>query len=451
MYGDVLMPAQQRAAADLQNFEVASELQQQIEQLLPRLRLAVIFGGDKSIDGSVVYQAQNPRSWKSYESVAEDIAASLRRIGFHHVELMPEDMRLGEQLRRSGIHMAWLNSGGVQGYNPAAHGSAMLEMLGIPYVGHDPLTATILDNKHAFKREAMSAGLPTAPFLTWHMSRGPFRPDLNSRFVRAFGEYSGPFVVKPVSGRASLHVHVVNDRESLPDAIAKVYRATDNVVLIEKYLPGREFCIAVSGSVTARGGILSHGHGPFAFGALERLFAPEELIFTSMDAKPITANRFMHVDAELEPELWMNIHDLARKVFLELDLGSLIRIDLRADESGQLHILEANPKPDLKRPSSEVTSLISAGLSQTGLDYDNLILSLLADRLDFLFSHRRGSIQHILDLLDCGRSELCNLRSRPGNASDDIDAMVLALNATGRQMKKHEDPERSTSLKRRRL
>src|ERR1700686_841573 len=180
MYGDVLMPAQQRAAADLQNFEVASELQQQIEQLLPRLRLAVIFGGDKSIDGSVVYQAQNPRSWKSYESVAEDIAASLRRIGFHHVELMPEDMRLGEQLRRSGIHMAWLNSGGVQGYNPAAHGSAMLEMLGIPYVGHDPLTATILDNKHAFKREAMSAGLPTAPFLTWHMSRGPFRPDLNS-------------------------------------------------------------------------------------------------------------------------------------------------------------------------------------------------------------------------------------------------------------------------------
>ena len=63
--------------------------------------------------------------------------------------------------------------GGVQGYNSTSHAPAMLEMLGMPYVGHDPLNATTLDNKHAFKREAVCAGLPTAPFMTWHMSRGP--------------------------------------------------------------------------------------------------------------------------------------------------------------------------------------------------------------------------------------------------------------------------------------
>src|SRR5437870_403326 len=117
-------------------------LQEQIEQLKSRLRLAVIFGGDKLSPGSVVYQSPNTRSWKSYEAVAQDIAASLQRIGFRNVQLMPDDMQLGERIRREGIDMAWLNSGGVQGYNSAAHAPAMLELFGIPYVGHDPLTAT---------------------------------------------------------------------------------------------------------------------------------------------------------------------------------------------------------------------------------------------------------------------------------------------------------------------
>jgi len=414
-------------------------LQQAIEQLLPRLRLAVIFGGDKCSSGSVVYQTRNTRSWKSYQAVAEDIAGSLRRIGFHHIEIIPEDMQLGERLRRGGIHMAWLNSGGVQGYNSVAHAPAMLEMLGIPYVGHDPLAATTLDNKHAFKREAVCAGLPTAPFSTWHLARGPFRPELNSRFIREFGDYPGPFIVKPVSGRASLHVHVVPDRASLPEAIAEVYWQTDNVVLIEKYLAGREFCIAVSGPTVACRGTISRIRQPFAFGALERLFDTDELIFTSMDVRPITENRFKHLDQKLEPELWANIHRLARDVYLEFNLGTLIRIDMRSDESGNLHILEANPKPDLKRPAHGVTSLISAGLSQTGLDYDDLILSLLGDRLAYLLSHCSGSASHIIELLDADWRDRATL-DRQLSDPDDTDAMVLALEATARQMMFREHP-----------
>jgi D-alanine-D-alanine ligase len=74
-------------------------LEQYIERLKSRMHLAVIFGGDKSTPGSVVYQSHNARSWKSYEEVANDIAAALRRLGFRHVELIPEDMRLGDRLR----------------------------------------------------------------------------------------------------------------------------------------------------------------------------------------------------------------------------------------------------------------------------------------------------------------------------------------------------------------
>jgi len=374
-------------------------LQEVLEGLKSRLRLAVIFGGNKATPGSVIYQCHNIRSWKSYEAVAQDIALALRRIGFRHVQLLPDDMLLGDRIRRERIHMAWINSGGVQGYNSAAHTPATLEMLGIPYVGHDPLAVTTLDNKHAFKREAICVGLPTAPFSTWHMARGPFRPDLNSRFQRAFGDYDGPFVVKPVSGRASLNVHFVEDKWALPDAVAEVYRATQNEVLIEKYLRGREYCIAVAGSITAREGRLTRGRDPFTFAALERVLTADEKIFTSMDLRPITNDRFKDLDPRQEAAKLDRMRRLAWEVFREFNLRSLIRLDIRSDENDGLYILEANPKPDLKQPADGITSLISAGLPQAGMGYDDLVLSLLADRLDFLLMHRAETVRHVLDLV----------------------------------------------------
>jgi D-alanine-D-alanine ligase len=427
-------------------------LQEQIELLKSRLRLAVIFGGNKSTPNSVLYESHNSRAWKSYEAVAEDIAATLTQLGFRHVQTIPEDMQLGERLRREGIHFAWLNSGGVQGYNSAAHAAAVLEMLGVPYVGHDPLAATTLDNKHAFKREAVCAGLPTAPFTAWHMDRGPFCPQANSRFHHAFGDYPGPFVVKPVSGRASLHVHVVDDRAGLPDAVARVYRATGNVVLIEKFLAGREVCIAVTGPLVARGGRLVRRRQPFTFAALERVLTPGERIFTSMDVRPITSDRVRNLDDVRDAKLVDRMRELARDVYREFNLSSLIRLDLRADEKGDVYILEANPKPDLKKPEQGITNLISAGLAPAGLSYEDLILSLLADRLDHLFTHRRAAAQHILDLLNDHRRPLADSASAAASAdapgdggfgllSDLVaDANLLALETTLKNLRGVNNP-----------
>jgi D-alanine-D-alanine ligase len=407
-------------------------LQQSVERLMTRMRIAVIFGSNKANPGSVLYQTCNTRSWKSYEAVARDIAASLERIGFRHVHLMPDDMQLADRLRREQIHMAWLNTGGVQGYNSAAHAASMLEMLGVPYVGHDPLAATTLDNKHAFKREAVCAGIPTAAFSTWNMANGPFRPELNSRFRFAFGDYAGPFIVKPVSGRASLHVHVAEDRAALPDMVEAVYRATENVVLIETYLSGREFCIGVAGPVTSRQRQLVRGGEPFTLSAIERVFEADEKIFTSMDKKPITNERFKKLDPVRDGALLARLRILACEIYREFNLGSLIRLDLRSDEDGNLHVLEANPKPDLKRPAEGITSLISAGLSECGMDYDDLIFSLIADRLDYLMTHRREAVSHILELLEPSASaalttSVLSLMTQLAASAEDIKGAMPAI------------------------
>ena len=378
----------------------AHDLQARMELLLDRMNIAVVHGGDKTQDGAVLHQTTNPRSWKSYRSVAEDIAAALRRLGCNNVSVMPDDMSLGRRMQEEGIHMAWLNTGGVQGYSPMSHAASMLEMMGVPYVGHDPMTAGILDRKDVFKRFLGSLGFPTAPFLTWDMADGPLDPAASDRFWQTFGAYDGPFVVKPVSGRASLNVHWVENRAALGVQVAEVQAVTKNLVMIEPFLPGREYCIAISGYVTARRRELTRYDDPFVVCAIERVLQPDEQIVTSMDVRPITGDRLRVLDAEADAAVLKQLHGLARQVYREMRIESLIRFDVRADSQGELQILEANPKPDLKAPTRDQTSLVAASLSAYGMSYDDLILSLLADRVDLLFNERPGTISHLKSLLD---------------------------------------------------
>lgn len=369
-----------------------------LDVLRQTLRIAVVYGGDKHVDGAVIHKTHNPRSWKSYETVARDIQTALRELGFRYVALIPDDMRLSQRLKEDNIHLVWLNTGGVQGYSPVTHTPSTLEMLGIPYVGHNPLNSTILDNKHLFKYELQSLGINTAPFITWNASQGMLKPHTNARFNEIFGDYSGPFVVKPVSGRASLLVSVVKRIDDLTTAATDVYRATNNTVVIEMFLPGREFCVSVCGGLICSQGQLTKISGPFAFSPVERSFEPGEDIFTSMDKKAITAER-AHLIGDNDLLLKQQLLNLARKIYSGFSLNSLIRADIRADSDGTLYVLEANPKPDLKRPENNVISLVTIGLGEHNMSYSDLIYGMLADRLDYMLTYRTRTIQHIVDLL----------------------------------------------------
>jgi D-alanine-D-alanine ligase len=375
-----------------------SLLPQYLEVLYSNLRIAVVYGGNHNQQNSVIYKTHNPRSWKSYEVVAGDIAKALQTIGFKQILLMPDDMNLGSNLKKDGIHLVWLNTAGMQGYNPVCHTPALLEMLGMPYVGHNPLNSSILDNKHAFKRELQALGIRTARFMTWHPSQGILRPKLCDRFTIAFGDYQGPFVVKPVSGRASLHIYFIEKIEDLSEAVSKINRVTHNTALIESYLPGREFCVAVCGYVTHTNGSFSKNTKPFAFSTIERVLGTNEHIFTSMDQKAITTERVRLIGDD-QSGLKAELIELAMKIYWEFSLNSLVRIDVRSDLNGELYVLEANPKPDLKRPTENVTSLVALGLEEYSMTYDDLILSLLADRLDYLLTQYIGIIPHIVELL----------------------------------------------------
>lgn len=370
-----------------------------VERLFDRLRIAVVFGNSKDAPRAVLYPTANLRHWKSYESVAKDIAQALRNIGFQHVTTMPDGVDLVERLRAEDIHLVWLNTGGVQGQSPVCQTPALLETAGVPYVGHQPLNAALLDDKGAFKLGLAGLGLPTAEFLIWNRNRGPLDPAANADFKRAFGDYDGPFIVKPVNGRASQNVMFIDSLAEVQDAVDQVFQTTGCLVLVERFLGGREYCIAVCGGTLARGGEVISEVESFPFSPVERQLDPDEKVFTSMDKRQITEDRVRPLDPATEGEVIAQLNELARAVYGCFNLESLVRLDVRADADGKLYILEANPKPDLARPTDNKVSIVCVGLPAMGMTYEDLILSLLVDRLEQLQRWRPYTLQHVMALV----------------------------------------------------
>jgi D-alanine-D-alanine ligase len=275
----------------------------------------------------------------------------------------------------------------------------MLEMLGVPYVGQNSLTASILDNKLVFKRVLGALGIKTAPSFAWHPAWGTADPTRDDRFAAAFGAYPGPFILKPVSGRASVLVLTADTLSEVAERAAEIHAQTQNTVLIEAFLGGREYCVSVCGPVVRAPAGLVRLDAPFAFSAVERVFGDGETIFTSMDVKPISADRVRLLDRPEDQPARAELLEMARQIYRNLELESIVRVDVRADADGNLYVLEVNPKPDLKKPNSEVTSLVTTGLAEHGLDYQALVLSLLADRLDSLLQYHAGDVAHLIAML----------------------------------------------------
>ena len=276
----------------------------------------------------------------------------------------------------------------------------MLEMSGVPYIGHNPLNSAILDNKHIFKFMCQKFNIPTSPFLAWSRSSlsASREQDIKS-IVAAFGDYKGPFIVKPTSGRASINVFIVQSIEDLFAVVNQVHQITQNLVLIEKFLAGREYAVSICGPVIRINGQYQKNSKPFAFSIIERMLDQDEFIFTSMDKKPITEDRIRICNQQADHEINRKLIEMTRQVYTNFFLETLVRLDIRADKQGNLFVLEANPKPDLKKPTQNVTSLTSIGLGEHNMSYLDLISGLLADRLDYLFTYRSNNIKHIIELL----------------------------------------------------
>lgn len=288
--------------------------------------------------------------------------ATVRRVaqalewGGHNVAVIDGNMHMIEKLQqfmprviegeRMGIvfNMAY----GIQGESRYTHIPSVLEMLGIPYVGSSPAGHTLALDKVTTKIIIQKHGLPTADF--WVYSSPDERMD----------DVVYPAIVKPKMEAVSFGLRIVNNVDELRDAVAYIIEEFQQQVLVEKFIPGREFAVGLLGN-----------NPPEALPVLEiDLEGDPNAIQTVDDKKRQPRNKIC--PADIPDHVAEELINLSIRAFNALHLRDFARVDFRMDEEGNIYILEINSMASLGESGSYVHSA-----SKVGMDFKRLVNKML--------------------------------------------------------------------------
>lgn len=284
----------------------------------------------------------------------EALERELRALG-HQTERIGRLKNLVERLASGDCWDLVFNiAEGLWGSGREAQVPALLDAYGIPYTFSDPLSLCVTLDKSVAKRLVRDAGLPTAPFVVVNDLK-----DLPQ--VRL----PWPIFAKPVregTGKGVSAASKVGCSDELVKVCAELFAKFCQPVLLETFLPGREFTV----------GLLGSGRSTRALGVMEvvlRKNADAEVY--SYANKEWCEERVLYrlVDddeareaARVAVESW--------KVLGCRDAG---RIDLRSDDAGRPQFLEANPLAGLHPHHSDLPILCAL----QGISYRKLIGAIL--------------------------------------------------------------------------
>ncbi|MBI5809879.1 MAG: D-alanine--D-alanine ligase, partial [Deltaproteobacteria bacterium] len=172
------------------------------------------------------------------ETVEAVKAALLER--HEEVIMIEADEEAYGRLRGARPDIVFNMAEGVWGDSRESHMPAIMEMLRIPYTGSSPLTLALCLNKARAKEVLTYYGIPNARFIV----AGSLAVD-PSKYL------SFPMIVKPLLEGSSKGINndsVVYDMEGFRKKAGSVIEAYRQPALIEEYLAGREFTVAVIGN-----------------------------------------------------------------------------------------------------------------------------------------------------------------------------------------------------------
>jgi D-alanine-D-alanine ligase len=273
-----------------------------------------------------------------------------------------------EKLRAAKPDIVFNIAEGFNGVNREAHVPAICEFYGIPYSGSDPFTLTLCLDKARTKESLTFHGIPTPKFAVVSEPR-----EIQTRT----GELRLPLFVKPLhegSSKGITDKNLCRDRRQLSRQIRFLLENYRQPVLVEEYLPGREFTCAVLGNGDEATVL------PIVGMNFETL--PEgALPIYSYDAKfvwdrPESPLDIFECPARITKELQTSIERVTLDAFRVLGCRDWARIDVRLDAAGIPNVLEVNPLPGILPDPAENSCLPKAARA-AGIGYDELIQSCL--------------------------------------------------------------------------
>ncbi len=251
---------------------------------------------------------------------------------------------------------------GLYGPNREGHVPAICEFLNIPYSASDPLTLGLALHKGRTKEVLLQRGVPTAPY--WFASteaevrRSPLAYPV---FVKPAFEGSG----KGVSVRS-----LCRTRRELLARARYIFDTYREPVLIEAYLPGREFTVAILGNGTEARCL------PLVAFRFEELPEGAPPIY-GYEAKWIWDGPDHPLDlfecpARVPRGLAQRIRAAALGAYHALGCRDWCRIDVRCDAENRPMVVELNPLPGIL-PDPKDNSCFPKAARAAGMSYDELI------------------------------------------------------------------------------
>ncbi len=243
----------------------------------------------------------------------------------------------------NALHGRFGEDGTVQG---------LLELLGIPYTHSGVLASALAMHKEKAKAVLRAAGVPVPEGIV-----------VSRREVAERHVMPPPYVVKPVNEGSSVGVVIVReDRGHPPQELGREDWPFGEFVLVEKFIPGRELTCAVMGER--------------ALGVID--IRPATGLFYDYDAKYAAGGSIHILPADLKPNVYQQVQELALTAHQALGCRGVSRTDLRYDDtpggSGELVVLEVNTQPGMT-----ATSLMPEMAAHAGHAFGELVRWMVED------------------------------------------------------------------------
>ena len=331
------------------------------------------------------------------DAVADALSALGTVVRLEATADFPERLRAE---RERGLDIVFNIAEGMGGANREAHVPAICEFYGVPYSGSDPFTLSLCLDKARTKEVLAFRGIPTAPFALVHdieelaavlhrlrgERRGTSGRNGDSRDVPTStrstldarrSTLAFPLFVKPVHEGSSKGITEKNYCET-PDALARqveiLLEAYQQPVLVEEFLPGREFTCAVLGNGDAARvlPIVGMNFGALPEGALP-VYGFEAKWLWDRPENPL---EMFECPARVGEPLRRAIEDVTLRAYRALGCRDWSRVDVRLDAEGVPNVVEVNPLPGIL-PDPADNSCLPKAARTAGIGYEELIRTCL--------------------------------------------------------------------------
>jgi D-alanine-D-alanine ligase len=282
----------------------------------------------------------------------------------HEYVFVEADENFAENIKKTKPDIVFNRAEGLRGDSRESHVSAILEMLGVPYVGSNVLTTAVCLNKAWTKKALLYHGISTPKFYVLDNIQEA------ERISKGF-----PYILKPNEEGSSIGVteeNLVYDEQQLQTKLDKMLKEYQQPILVEQFIEGREFSTGLLGQPNEDPEVLS---------ILEIDFSkfPEVQGVFGQRAKTVLDSLDHYVcPAQIPKELKNTLEQLSVDIWYALDAKDFARIDFRMNSAGELFFLEINPLPGMDFDTEENDlSFYPYMAMKSGYSYDDLVRRIL--------------------------------------------------------------------------